>query len=186
MLVDEAQARRGEDRQHFWRYCDLKTHTILDNRYLVANLIQSEPSTLRVVEPGALSGVFALQEESDRRHPQIGCRAEALETAPRTGDPVQQTVATAIQGYLNHPDLDRKEAIELIRFLNQPMLSIQQLRPALRNFKAAGQVKGLIEEVQKLRGIVAEPEAPQHGGDERRPIRRKDLRVICFEFVGGG
>ena len=107
--------------------------------------------------------------------------------APRTIDPVQQTVATAIQGYLNHPDIDRKETIELIRFLNQPMLSVQirQLRAALRNFKTAGQVKALIEEVRNLRGMVAEPEAVLYG-DERTPIRREDLRLICFEFISGG
>jgi len=182
------QVRRGEDRQHFWRYCDLKTHTILDNRYVVANLIQCESSTPRMVESGALAGVFVLQEEVIADILKSVAEQKALEVAPRTIDPVQQTVATAIQGYLNHPDLDRKEAIELIRFLNQPMLSIQikQLRAALRSFKAAGQVKALMDEVRKLRGIVAEPQAADYGGEERRTIRREDLRLICFEFLSGG
>lgn len=101
---------------------------------------------------------------------------------------MQQTVATAIQGYLNHPDLDRKEAIELIRFLNQPMLSVQikQLRAALKSFKAAGQVNELIEEVRKLRAIVAEPAPAQYGGGERPALRREALRLICFEFLSGG
>lgn len=181
------QARRGEERQHFWRYFDLKNRTILDNRYLVANLIQCEPATPRVVEPSALADVFALQEEVIADILKSVGEQKTLEAAPRTIDPVQQTVATAIQGYLNHPDLDRKEAIELIRFLNQPMLSVQirQLRAALRNFKTAGQVKTLIEEVRKLRGMVTEPEATPYG-NERKPIRREDLRLICFEFLSGG
>lgn len=181
------QARRGEERQHFWRYFDLKNRTILDNRYLVANLIQCEPFTPRLVEPSALADVFSLQEEVIADILKSVAEQKALEVAPRTIDPVQQTVATAIQGYLNHPELDRKEAIELIRFLNQPMLSVQirQLRAALRNFKTAGQVKTLIEEVRKLRGMVTEPEATPYG-DERKPIRREDLRLICFEFLSGG
>jgi superfamily II DNA or RNA helicase len=182
------QARRGEHRLHFWRFYNLKTHTILDNRYLIANLIQCESSTPRVVEPGAVSGVFALQEEVIADILKSVAEQKALETAPRTIDPVQQTVATAIQGYLNHPNVDRKEGIELIRFLNQPMLYVQikQLRAALRNFKSAGQVQGLIDEVHNLRDIVAEPESPQYGGYERTLIRREDLRLICFDFVGGG
>ena len=71
---------------------------------------------------------------------------------------VQQTVATAIQGYLNHPDVNRAEAIELIKFLNQPMLAVQikALRGALRAFKAVGQAKQLIEEVRQLRGMLHE------------------------------
>ena len=67
------------------------------------------------------------------------------------------------------------------------MLSVQirQLRAALRNFKTAGQVKTLIEEVRKLRGMVTEAEAIPYS-DERKPIRRGDLRLVCFEFLSGG
>lgn len=182
------QARRGEDAQHFWRYYDLKNRGIVDNRYLIANLIQCEPSTPRVVEPGALSSVFALQEEVISDIVKSVAEQKALEVAPRTIDSVQQTVATAIQGYLNHPDLDRKEAIELIRFLNQPMLSVQikQLRAALKNFKTVGQVMQLIEEVRTLRNMVAEPETGRYSGAERAPLRREDLRLICFDFLAGG
>jgi len=182
------QARQGEERLHFWRYYDLKDRTIVDNRYLIANLIQCEPATARVVEPGALSGVFALQEEVVANILKTVVEQKALEVAPRTIDPVQQTVATAIQGYLNHPELDRKEAIELIRFLNQPMLSVQikQLRAALKSFKAAGQVNELIEEVRKLRNMIAEPEAEVYAGAQQTPLCREDLKLICFEFVGGG
>lgn len=181
------QARRGEERLHFWRYYDLKARTIVDNRYLMANLIQCEPAALRVVAPGALSGVFAIQEEIIADILKSVSEQKALEVAPRTIDPIQQTVATAIQGYLNHPELDRKEAIDLIRFLNQPMMSVQlkELRATLRNYKSAGQVKQLIEEVRKPRDMLAEPESPGYEGVGRSPLRREDLRLICFEFLSG-
>jgi len=44
------RAERNGGKQHYWRYYDLKERAILDNRYLIANLIQCEPSTPRVVE----------------------------------------------------------------------------------------------------------------------------------------
>lgn len=181
------RAERNGEELHFWRYVDLKDRSVLDNRYLIANLIQCEPTTPRLVEPGALSGVFALQEEAIADILKSVAEKQALEFAPRTIDPVQQTVATAIQGYLNHPDVDRKEAIELIRLLNQPMLSVQirELRVALRSFKAAGQVKVLIEAVRRLRHIVSEP-APAGGEAPRAGLRREDLRLICFDFLSGG
>ena len=64
--------------------------------------------------------------------------------------------------YLNHPDINRTEAIELIRFLNQPMLGIQikELRTAL---KAAGQVKELMEVVRRLRNLVSDVAASTYG-----------------------
>ena len=182
------RAERNGGKQHYWRYFDLKDRTVIDNRYLIANLIQCEPSTPRIVEAGALTSVFAIQEEVIADIIKSVTEQQALEVAPRTIDPIQQTVATAIQGYLNHPDVDRREAIDLIRFLNQPMLSIQirELRAALRSFKAIGQAQELIEAVRRLKGIVAEPDALAYSGAPRAALRREDLRLICFDFLSGG
>jgi superfamily II DNA or RNA helicase len=182
------QARRGDDRQHFWRYFDLKNRTILDNRYLIANLIQCEPSTLRVVEPDASKSVFAIQEEVIADILNSVAEQKALEVAPRSIDSVQQTVATAIQGYLNHPEVDRKEAIDLIRFLNQPMLVVQikALRAALKEFKAVGQVKQLMEAVRKLRAMFADSDRSTYSQSERSSLVREDLKLICFDFLSGG
>lgn len=38
----------------------------------------------------------------------------------------------------------------------------------------------------RKKGIVAEPQAAEFGGEERTTIRREDLRLICFEFLSGG
>ncbi len=182
------QARRDGETQHYWRYYDLKDRTILDNRYLVANLIQCDSSTPRVVEPDALKGVFAIQEEVIADILKSVAEKQALEVAPRTIDAVQQTAATAIQGYLNHPEVDRADAIELIKFLNQPMLAVQikALRGALKAFKAVGQAKQLIEEVRKLRGMLAEPDTAAYHETPRPLLRREELRLICFDFLTGG
>lgn len=177
----------GDAAQHYWRYFDLKAREVLDNRYLIANLISADPNTPRVVEAGALQGVFGIQEQVIADILRSSAERQAMEVVPRTIDSVQQTVATAIQGYLNHPEIDRGEAIELIRFLNQPMLGVQikELRAALRAFKAAGQVKELMETVRKLRSAIMEPTEPTYDVGSRRALQREDLRLICFEFVNG-
>src|SRR4030042_1472797 len=36
---------KGQGRSHFWRYCDLHTGKILDNRFLITNLIACSPDT---------------------------------------------------------------------------------------------------------------------------------------------
>jgi len=51
----------GRPKLHFWRYADLKDESILDNRYLVANLI-AERDTPRVVDPEIFGSIFDLQE----------------------------------------------------------------------------------------------------------------------------
>lgn len=116
-------ANRGK--LHFWRYYDLREQRIIDNRYVIANLIACDRDTPRVVDPDVFGSIFDIQEKVIEDILSSVEQQRALETAPRSVDPVQQTVATVIQGYLNHPDVERPKAIGAIRALNKPMLSVQ-------------------------------------------------------------
>jgi hypothetical protein len=94
---------------------------------------------------------------------------------------------TAIQGYLNHPDIERRRAIEAIRFLNQPMLKVQvtALRRYFREFQSRGDIKLLLDAVENMRkkfGWEATiSENSKIGAGPR--LTRDDLRLICFELV---
>jgi len=57
----QAQESSGR-KQDFWRYADLKNEAILDNRYLIANLIE----TARVVDPEIFSSIFDIQERESK------------------------------------------------------------------------------------------------------------------------
>jgi len=113
---------------------------------------------------------------------------QALEAAPTIVDPAQQTVATALQGFLNHPDVKRPEVLQAIDFLRKPLMRVQikVLRQAFQKFEVNSDVKGLLAQIQGLR-------TEQGGGpgdDARAGIRarltRDDLRLICFDFLSGG
>jgi len=179
---------RNGDKAHFWRYYDLKTHEIIDNRYMIANYIQCEHSTPRVVDPEAFSQVFDVQERIVTDIMKSFQEQQALEAAPTIVDPAQQTVATALQGFLNHPDVKRPEVLQAIDFLRKPLMRVQikVLRQAFQEFEVHSDVKGLLAQIQGLR-------TEQGGGpgdDARAGIRarltRDDLRLICFDFLSGG
>ena len=58
------KASDGELRiQHFWKFYDLKQKSIIDNRFLIANLIACDRDTPRIVEPSIWESVFELQEK---------------------------------------------------------------------------------------------------------------------------
>ncbi|HUW30548.1 MAG TPA: hypothetical protein VM223_02950, partial [Planctomycetota bacterium] len=176
---------KGE-KQHFWKYYDLKENGIVDNRYVIANLIACERDTPRVVDPAMFRSVFDLQEKVIEDILRSVREQKALEAAPRSVDPVQQTLATAIQSYLNHPDVDRQQAIAAIRFLNQPMLAVQvkELRGKLKDFQASGNVAELLKSVDALRETYrSESAGTGQGGTVKDGFRREDLRLVCFEFV---
>jgi hypothetical protein len=177
-------------KNHFWKYVELKDKKIIDNRYIVANLIACAKDTPRVVHPNMFQSIFELQEKVIEDILQSFQEQNALKLAPRSVDPLQQTVATIIQGYLNHPDVDRKQAIELIRFLNQPMrgVQVQELRQAYKNFQKQGNVKVLLDTVKEQSerfsiNVEANDEAPIFKVGN---LARDDLRLICFDLISGG
>ena len=134
--------------------------------------------------------VFDLQEKVIADIVRSVQEQRALEAAPRSVDPIQQTVATVIQGYLNHPDVDRREAIEAIRFLNQPMLKVQvdTLRKACKDFQGKRDVQAILAAVKGLRERFGERQVTAHpaGSTPASPLSREDLKLICFDFISGG
>jgi len=178
----------GGSTTHFWKYYDSKDRRIIDNRYVVANLIACQKDTPRIVDPEKFETVFDLQEKVIEDILQSEEEKRALEVAPRAVDPIQQTVATAIQSFLNHPDVDRKQAIEIIRFLNQPMLTIQvrKLRQSFREFQGGRDIKSLLSNIEDLREASSGNKAAKEPAERTKELKREDLRLICFDLLTSG
>src|SRR5260370_19942712 len=106
-------------RQHYWRYIDLSEDwrggRIEDNRYVITNLIQCQPDTLRFMPVDGEVDIFALQEKVIASIVQSSQEQVAVEEAPKLLDPVQQTIATTLRGYINNPAVSRKEEIAAIQ-----------------------------------------------------------------------
>jgi hypothetical protein len=185
------QGRSAEGgKLHFWKYLDWKDQRIVDNRYLIANLIACGKDTPRVIDLEISRAVFDLQERVIEDILRSVEEQRALEVAPRSVDPIQQTLATVIQGYMNHSDIERRHAIEAIRFLSQPMLAVQvhELRQAYSNFQRKPEIKTLLGTVDELCGKVGAPQAHQQspGRGAGGHLSREELRLICFDLITGG
>lgn len=160
----------------------------MDNRYLIASLIACDRDTPRIVEPEIFSSVFDLQEKVIANIFSSVEEQKAREAAPRSIDPIQQTVATAIQGYLSHPEVDRARAVETIRFVSQPMRKTQvtRLRQAYKEFQRTGGIKALLDAVEDVRTKFGEAPARTPGEPKSAPsVSREDLRLICFDVLSG-
>jgi superfamily II DNA or RNA helicase len=172
---------------HFWRYLDLSGDTrggrIDENRYVITNLIQCQPDTPRVVPADGEVDLFALQEKVIQSIVQSSVEQVAVEEAPKQLDPIQQTIATVLRSYINNPAVSRKEVIAAIQQLNLPLpgVYVKTLRKAYEAFTATARVDELLAAVQ---GISQEQESPANTGSESKmPVRREDLKLICFDYV---
>src|SRR5690606_21847942 len=130
---------------HFWRYYDLGTRKIIDNRYQIMQIISCGPETPRFPPPYHEVDVFDVQ---DKIIESILSDVGQQEAAAIVNKPVaeEQTVVSQIlQDHLNNPEFDRKELRELRKFLKQPLVgaSVHQLRKALQAFSDTGDVHEL-------------------------------------------
>lgn len=176
----QASSSDAAGKLHFWRYYDLVDTRVLDNRYIIANLIACDRDTPRVIGD---YDVFAAQEKVIEDILRSYQEQQALGEAPKTIDPLQQTVAATIQNCMNRPEVKRKDALAAIRFLSRPAPSIvvKELRAAYRRFQADADAVLLVAAVTELAKhyeLAAE-------SDRRstHPLQREDLRLICFEHV---
>ena len=172
----------GEGRDHFWRYYDLKLGRVLDNRFLISNLIACSPDTPRVV---GNSDVFAAQNKVIDDILDSVQERQAVEAAPRILDPLQQTVMTLLRGHLNSQATDRSAVRQSMQRLRAPMThtAVRDLRRAHESFQQEQDIMPLIAHIQS----IGAPEADSSSGSSQAqsPFSRNDLRLVCFDFICG-
>jgi len=169
--------------QHFWKYYDATSDRIIDNRYVIANLIACQPDTPRVI--GDLD-VFAIQERIIEDILRTQRERQALEAAPRTVDPLQSAVSTTVQGYLSHPGTDRADVVRVLEYLGQPMSpsTLGRLRAIRRDHETTQDAGSLVAGLLDLADQFGT--APSGGtGPHVSPLGRDDLRLICFDHTCG-
>ena len=166
--------------QHFWRYYDLQTQQILDNRFLIASLIACAPDTPRVIGE---ADVFTIQAKV-QLHILDSVQAQAAaEAAPTIVEPIQQTVAAVLREHLNNPALKRSEVRTVLRVLSLPMtrVMLNQVKTAYQAYQTNEDVKQLLE---RLRHDLNEPEPPiQQQSTNAALLTAYDLHLQCWEYV---
>jgi hypothetical protein len=175
-----ARSPRGEGRQHFWRYYDLISDRILDNRFLIANLIACAPDT-----PGVIDSVdvFAIQDKVINHIVQLAREQQAVEGAPKIVDPVQQTASTLLRSYLNSPQLQRKDVKAAIQVLAAPLprVHVKSVRQAYEGFSKDKDPLKLVQTVLRLKEVIGEAEFSN--AVTSPAIKREDLHLICFDYI---
>ncbi|MFL5624625.1 MAG: helicase-related protein, partial [Ktedonobacteraceae bacterium] len=186
-------AARGA-RSHYWRYIDLSQDwrggQIEDNRFVITNLIQCQPDTPRVVPADGEIDIFTLQEQVIASIIQSSVEQVAVEAAPKLLDPIQQTIATILRSYINSPTISRKEIMNALQLLTEPQpgVYIKELRKAYETFIANNQIEALIAAVKNIAvGTATTSKAVADNGntENKIPVKREDLHLICFDYVMG-
>lgn len=164
-------------RQHFWRYYDLATRKITDNRFTIANLIACSPDTPRLLGE---ADVFAIQEKVRQSILESIQTQVAMEAAPKITHPIQQTVSAVLREHLNNPKLQRGQVRQALRVLSQPMIdaAIRKVKSAYEAYQVNRDESALLSSILAL-GAVEEVEA----APPPKQIRAEDLHLVCWEYV---
>ena len=177
----QAPAAEGRGKIRFWKYYDRNTNKIMDNRYLIAQMIACQQDTPRVIGD---ADVFDIQERViadilKSYEEQLG-----LEEAPRKLEPEQQQVVAALEGLTTNLRFKRKALLDLIVFVTTPKAKVQlrELRKVLTEFAEDSVPEKLVSALSELAQKYGMPETKERQRT-RAPLRREDLRLICFEHI---
>ncbi len=178
-------APREHGRGHFWRYYDLDSRKIIDNRYQIMQIISCSPDTPRFPPPYHEVNVFEVQEKIIAS---ILGDVEQQEVAAVVNKPVaeEQILASQIlQSHLNSPDFSRAELRDLRKFLKLPLVgaSVQQIKKALQEYSSSNNATVLVETVRELyqnQGARSDETPEKKAGSG---LTRESLRLVCYEYV---
>lgn len=168
-----------DTRQHFWRYYDMATKKITDNRFTITSLVACAPDIPRLLGE---ADVFAIQETVKESILDSIQTQVAMEAAPKIIDPIQQTVSAVLRGYLNNPKLQRSQLRQALKILGQPMIdaSIRKVKSAYEMYQTNNDESALLSTVLSIGNvdeIITMPAEPT------RQISAEDLHLICWEYI---
>ena len=179
----QAREPESDGKLHFWKYYDLRTEKIIDNRFLIANLIACKPDTTRVISEVdvfkihdmIIDDILKSQEEQ-----------QALEEAPKRVDVVQQRMITLLQSLLSNSQFKRKELLDLIKFVSMPKAGIQirEFRRLLAEYSKPNKYTQLVTELFNLMITYGSPQ-PDESSRPKAKLKREDLYLICFDHICG-
>lgn len=177
----QAPRADGQGKRHFWRYIDVNSHEVRENRFEIAQVISCLPDEPRYVGD---QDVFILQENVIEHILAAEREVEAKAAAPIAVDPIQQTLTHDIKDAIRRRSVDREAAKTCINFLGQPMGRAihAKLRAVYDAWKDSRDDKTLVDEVHLF---------SEQFGKERtsatsvKRLTREDLELICFEYISG-
>jgi hypothetical protein len=165
--------------QHFWRYYDIPTQKITDNRYTISSLIACASDTPRLIGE---TDVFAIQEKVKAEILKSIQIQTAMGVAPKIIDGIQQTVASVLQANLNNPALIRSEILQALKMLRQPMIlsHIRSLKSAYEHYQLNRTEEELLKKVLE---VNKEPDEIVEPRTNTSQLSADDLYLICWEYV---
>ncbi len=177
----QAPRTTGEGKRHFWRYIDVRSHEVRDNRFEIAQLIACLPDEPRYIGD---QDAFALQEKVVEHILSAEREVEARAAAPTTVDPIQQTVAEELKDALRRQTVDREVAKAAIRFLGQPMG--RALHAKLKSiYDSWAETHDDASMLASIAVLADEFSKDRPASPVTSSLRREDLTLICFEYVTG-
>ncbi|MGC9400632.1 MAG: helicase-related protein [Anaerolineae bacterium] len=175
---EDEDARGG--RRHFWRYVDLATGKIHENRYEITGLLRCGPDEPRVVAENV--DVFAVQESVIEHILRSVQHQQAVEAAPKIVDPLQQTVRTVLEQQRHNPAVSAQAIRAALKALREPLSRayVKDLRAAYEEYQRDGDLAALLDAVDALETGASQPETR---APTAAPLTREDLHLVCWEYV---
>ena len=183
--------RRGDtlaNTDHYWRYYDMATGDIEDNRLAIADLVRCKPDEPRLIDPDLKADIHSVMQVVEQSILDSVQKQETIQAAPKELSGDQSAVLVALQQALGRPNIDRARVLNLLTALSRPLLSapVKEARQALLRMQRGGDVEAFLvvcESVAEKYAPKPPAAAPNADQADSTTCRKECLRLICFEFL---
>lgn len=172
--MDESGLKR-----HFWRYYDVSSGKITENRYEIIRLIQCEPDEPRVM--GEVNA-FEVQDKviEDILKSVIG--EQAGEIVPSKIDPIQQQIRAWLHNQFDNPEISSDKVRDALKKLSDPLPNpyIKDLKEGIQESQKKSDPNVLFEIIT---GLDVGNGQSRDKDIEVHPLTKDDLHLVCWEYI---
>jgi len=175
------------DADHYWRYYNTNTCTIIDNKFDIFNHIYCDEDEPRVIET---FDKFVIMEKVKQHILSEIEEKRILARLPRLLDKAQRDISALLEANLHTVPEKAEEIMKVIPIMSEPLPRTfqKELRGILKEYRGGGKFRDMVDELIAFReryfGRTIEEETEKLGEEKEEDEEPETkLKLVCYELI---
>jgi len=169
---------------HYWRFYNLNTNSILENKYEIFRYIYCDGKDPRVeFDYPALE----IMEKVKKHIQEEIVKKQLIPHLPKPLEKVQRDISSILESNVHVIPEKAPEIVEIAELVRKPLnrTLLKELKKYLKDYRDGGSYKELVADMMKFRESYFEIDIPLNNEllDEM-DLDEDELKLVCYELIG--
>ncbi len=168
---------------HYWRYYNLNTNTILDNKYDIFRFIYCDEKDPRTeFDYPALE----LLDEVKKHIKEEIVRKELLPHLPKTLEKVQRDLSSILEVNVHIIPERAEEIMEIVGIIRNPLnrTLLRELKNILQKYREGGTYKNIVNDMSVFKQSYFSSRLDVETSEQYDNEMENELKLVCYELIG--